>query len=336
MTTYVEIGGKIKDSFKRKIIIEKDKKEEAIKKYDFIDTYSTIYEYDNKDQDRANFIAPLYIDLDADDLIRDYEKLKRDLMLLTRKLKIMFNLSDDNLQIFFSGSKGFHVLVPHEVFGLEYGREINNIYKSIAIELKSYTITKSVDTRIYDYKRLFREPNSINSKTGLYKVQVNLDDLRNMTYEDIIEYASQPKEIRTPNKEFNDRSRKLLNSFIEEIKERQRRTINHKVAREMLTNKELLPCVKYILQNGAVKGGRNNTAMALASALYQRDLSDEQKILDIMKEWNETKLDEPLSDREIENTTRSAYRNVRDGRRYGCSAFIDLDICVKGCPIRKL
>ena len=336
MTTYVEIGGKIKDSFKRKIIIEKDKKEEAIKKYDFIDTYSTIYEYDNKDQDRANFIAPLYIDLDADDLIRDYEKLKRDLMLLTRKLKIMFNLSDDNLQIFFSGSKGFHVLVPHEIFGLEYGREINNIYKSIAIELKSYTITKSVDTRIYDYKRLFREPNSINSKTGLYKVQVNLDDLRNMTYEDIIEYASQPKEIRTPNKEFNDRSRKLLNSFIEEIKERQRRTINHKVAREMLTNKELLPCVKYILQNGAVKGGRNNTAMALASALYQRDLSDEQKILDIMKEWNETKLDEPLSDREIENTTRSAYRNVRDGRRYGCSAFIDLDICVKGCPIRKL
>ena len=336
MTTYVEIGGKIKDSFKRKIIIEKDKKEEAIKKYDFIDTYSTIYEYDNKDQDRANFIAPLYIDLDADDLIRDYEKLKRDLMLLTRKLKIMFNLSDDNLQIFFSGSKGFHVLVPHEIFGLEYGREINNIYKSIAIELKSYTITKSVDTRIYDYKRLFREPNSINSKTGLYKVQVNLDNLRNMTYEDIIEYASQPKEIRTPNKEFNDRSRKLLNSFIEEIKERQRRTINHKVAREMLTNKELLPCVKYILQNGAVKGGRNNTAMALASALYQRDLSDEQKILDIMKEWNETKLDEPLSDREIENTTRSAYRNVRDGRRYGCSAFIDLDICVKGCPIRKL
>lgn len=336
MTTYVEIGGKIKDSFRRKIIVEKDKKEEAIKQYDFIDTYSTIYEYDNKDQDRANYIAPLYIDLDADNLQEDYEKLKRDVMLLTRKLKIMFNLSDENLNIFFSGSKGFHIIVPHEIFGIEYGREINDSYKAVALELKSYTITKSVDTRIYDYKRLFREPNSINSKTGLYKVQLSLSDLREMSYEDLIEYATEPKELIATNKEFNQRSQTLFNNFIKEVKERQKRTINHKVAREMLANKELLPCVKYILQNGAVKGGRNNTAMALASALYQRDLSNEQKILDIMKEWNETKLDEPLSDREIENTTRSAYRNVRDGRRYGCSAFIDLDICVKGCPIRRL
>ena len=102
----------------------------------------------------------------------------------------------------------------------------------------------------------------------------------------------------------------------------------------MLANKELLPCVKYILLNGAVKGGRNNTAMALASALYQRDMNEE-RVLGIMKEWNNTKLEEPLSDREIENTTRSAYRNVRDGKRYGCGAFIDLGICIKGCPVRR-
>lgn len=51
----------------------------------------------------------------------------------------------------------------------------------------------------------------------------------------------------------------------------------------MIANKELLPCVKYILQNGAVKGGRNNTAMALASALYQRDMNEE-RVLEIMKE----------------------------------------------------
>lgn len=336
MTTYIEIGGKVNDVFRRNIIVEKSKKEEAIKRYNFLDTYSTIYEYDNKDQDRANFIAPLYIDLDADNLEEDYDKLKRDVMLLTRKLKIMFNLTDDNLQIFFSGSKGFHILVPYSVFGLEYGKEINNMYKSIALELKSYTITKSVDTRIYDNKRLFREPNSINSKTGLHKVQLTLDKLREMSYTDLLEYAKEEKPLLAVNGEYNEKARVAFDAFIAEVKERQRRTVNHRVAREMLANKELLPCVKYILQNGAVKGGRNNTAMALASALYQRDLSDEDKILDIMKQWNETKLDEPLSDREIENTTRSAYRNVRDGRRYGCSAFMDLDICVKGCPIRRI
>lgn len=334
MTAYIEIGGQINGVFRRNIIVEKDKKQEAIKKYDFKDTYSTVYEYDNKNQEKAKYIAPLYIDLDADHLEKDYEKLRRDVLLLVRKLKTMFSLNDNNIQIYFSGSKGFHITVPYNIFGFEYGKEINSHYKLLAAELKSYTITKSVDTRIYDNKRLFREPNSINSKTGFYKVQIELTDLRTMNYDDLIEYASAPKPLLLVDNKFNEKARQAFDEFIEQAKEKQKRSINHNVARTMLANKELLPCVKYILLNGAVKGGRNNTAMALASALYQRDMNEE-RVLGIMKEWNNTKLEEPLSDREIENTTRSAYRNVRDGKRYGCGAFIDLGICIKGCPVRR-
>lgn len=332
--SYVEIGGKVNGVFRRNIIVEKNKKQEAINRYNFEDTYSTVYEYDNEEQDKANYIAPLYIDLDADHLEKDYEKLRRDVLLLIRKLKTMFALNDNNIQVFFSGSKGFHIIIPYEVFGFEYSKDINNKYKLLATELKSYTITKSVDTRIYDNKRLFREPNSINSKTGYYKVQIDLSNLRIMSYNDLIEYASASKPLLLIDNKYNDKARQAFDDFIERAKEIQKRSINHNVARTMLANKELLPCVKYILANGAVKGGRNNTAMALASALYQRDMNEE-RVLSIMKEWNDTKLDEPLSDREIENTTRSAYRNVRDGKRYGCGAFIDLGICIKGCPVRK-
>lgn len=332
--SYIEIGGKVNGVFRRNIIVEKDKKQEAINRYNFEDTYSTVYEYDNKEQDKANYIAPLYIDLDAGHLEKDYEKLRRDVLLLIRKLKTMFSLNDNNIQVFFSGSKGFHIIIPYEVFGFEYSKDINNKYKLLATELKSYTITKSVDTRIYDNKRLFREPNSINSKTGYYKVQIDLANLRTMSYDDLIEYASTAKPLLLIDNKYNDKARQAFDEFIEKTKAIQKRSINHNVARTMLANKELLPCVKYILANGAVKGGRNNTAMALASALYQRDMNEE-RVLGIMKEWNDTKLEEPLSDREIENTTRSAYRNVRDGKRYGCGAFIDLGICVKGCPVRK-
>lgn len=334
MDSFIEIGGKINGTFKRNIIIKKEDKEEALKKYDFKDTYSTIYEYDDKDQNRANFKAPIYIDLDIDDLEKDFEKLKKDVLLLIRRLVIMFCLNQDNISLFFSGSKGFHIVIPHEVFGFEFTKDINSKYKSLALELKSYTITKSIDTRIYDNKRLFREPNTINSKTGLYKVQIDLANLRDLTYNDIIKHASSPKEIKEANKNFNKKARQAFDEFVERINEQQKRSINHGVARQMLANKELLPCVKYILANGAEKGGRNNTAMALASALYQRDM-DEKRVLDIMKEWNEAKLNEPLSEKEIETTTKSAYNNVKEGRRYGCGAFIDLGICVKGCPVRK-
>lgn len=334
---YVEIGGKANDKFIRKIIVPIESKKATINKYSFTDTYSTIYRYDNRNQDIANIIAPLYIDLDIDDLENNYPKLKRDMLLLARRIKTLFNLEDDNLQIFFSGSKGFHILIPYEVFGIRPCKDLNSKYKSIATELKSYTITKSIDTKIYDSKRLFREPNTINSKTGLYKVPLTLNDVKDFNYEELIEYAKSPK-VRDDieiNKTYKKKSEEAFNSLIEELEERQRRSINHHVARQMLENKEMLPCVKYVLQNGAVKGGRNNTAMALASALYQREPDNEEGIMDVMRIWNESKLDNPLPERELEATVQSAYRNVQAGKRYGCNAFIDLDICVKGCPVRK-
>lgn len=332
---YIEIGGKLKNGiFKRNIITEVSNKKNALELQDFTDTYSTIYTYDNKNQDLANIIAPLYIDLDINDLEKDYDKLRKDVLLLFRKLKTMFYLEENNIQIFFSGSKGYHIIIPHTVFGIEPCKDLNDKYKLIATELKSYTITKSIDTKIYDSKRLFREPNTINSKTGLYKVELNIDQVRDFTYEQLLERASQPRFIRQVNGDYNIKADEAFNRLINEIKERQKKTINHKVARQMMQNRELLPCVKYILQNGAQKGGRNNTAMALASALFQRN-ENKEYVEQIMDTWNRTKLDEPLPDKELETTVNSAFNNVRDGKRYGCGAFIDMGICVKGCPIRK-
>lgn len=331
---YVEIGGRVNGVFRRNIVVELDKKEEAIKKYEFTDTYSTIYRYDNCRQDGANIIAPIYIDLDINDLEKDFEKLKRDVLLITRRLITMFNLKEQDIKYYFSGSKGFHIIIPHEIFGISPIRDLNDKYKILAIELKSYTITKAVDTRIYDTKRLFREPNTINTKTNLYKVQMSLDQIRKITYNELLEYASSPKDLFDVEVEYNPKAEQAFNSLIEQVKERQKKSINHKIARQMLENKELLPCVKYILQNGAQKGGRNNTAMALASALFQRN-EDKEYVENIMDTWNRTKLDEPLPEKELEATVRSAFNNVRDGKRYGCGAFIDMGICVKGCPIRR-
>ena len=230
---YIELGGKDGDIFRRKIVIDVKDKEQVLKRQNFTDTYSTIYRYDNKNQDMANIIGPLYIDLDINDLQQDFEKLKRDVLLLCRRLKTMFHLTDDNLQIFFSGSKGFHILVPHTVFGIKPSKDLNDKYKLIALELKSYTITKSVDTRIYDSKRLFREPNTINSKTGLYKVQMSLEQIRDIKYEELLKYASTPKELKEVDNTYNVNADISFNSLIEEIKERQRKTVNHKVARQI-------------------------------------------------------------------------------------------------------
>jgi hypothetical protein len=305
-----------------------------IEDFNNTDVYATVYKYDIQDQDKANVIAPLYIDLDVDNIEENFDKLKRDLALVLRQLKVMLRLTDNEVEVYFSGSKGFHIMVSHKVLGLEPCKDLNEKYKLIAVKLKAYTILKCVDTRIYDKKRLFRIPNTINSKTGLYKVPINYNKVKDMSYEDIANYAKEKKPFIAKIYKTNQLAKEEFPKIIETIKEEERRTINHKMARQFMESKELLPCVKYILQNGVSKGGRNNITMALASSLLQVGNTHEE-CLDIVQSWNNKKNDPPLPQREIMTTVNSAVKNVEDGRKYGCSAFRDLGVCVKDCPVRK-
>lgn len=330
----VEIGGKKDGVFRRNIFTTTKEIKKYIQDFNEEDVYATVYKYDDKNQDTANVIAPLYIDLDVNDIEENFDKLKRDLALVLRQIKTLLKITDKELEIFFSGSKGFHIMVDSKVLGLTPSTDLNDLYKLIAIKLKTYTILKCVDTRIYDKKRLFRIPNTINSKTGLYKVPITYEKLKDMTYDDMKEYASSKKPNMPKIYKINHKAHEAFFETIEKIKEEEKRTINHKAAREIMERRELLPCVKYILQNGALKGGRNNLTMALASSLFQVGKTYEE-CLDIVVAWNDKKNEPPLPQREIQTTVNSAFRNVQDGRKYGCSAFRDLDVCVKGCPVKR-
>lgn len=331
----VELGGVVNNHFRRNILCDIKDIDSKIKELQFTDTYSTIYRYKTNEQNTSDIIAPFYIDLDIDNIEKDYSKLTRDLLLIYRQLKNKLYLNDRDIEIYFSGSKGFHIIVNEKILGVEPSRNLNDIYKLLALRLKSFTITKCIDTKIYDRKRLLRLPNTINHKTGLYKVPVSIEQVRSFDYNQMKEYASEAKYIKGIKIYMrNEKANEAFYKWVEEIKEEEKKTINHKVAKQFLEKKELLPCIKYILQNGACMGGRNNTANALASALLQLGKPYEE-VLDVMTTWNETKNDPPLPRREVEITTNSAFRNVDAGKRYGCSAIRMLGVCLKDCPIRK-
>ena len=63
----IEMGGQKNGFFTRNHFIDISQLNNNIKNYDG-DVYSTIYRYDSKDQNTANFIAPLYLDLDIDEI----------------------------------------------------------------------------------------------------------------------------------------------------------------------------------------------------------------------------------------------------------------------------
>ena len=328
----VEYGGVQNNTFRRNIFGEQND-ENIINSFES-DTYCTIYKYDNENIDSCNFIAPLYLDLDIDNIEEDYNKLIRDLKILIHKLVTEFHVEQNDIQIYFSGSKGFHLIISENIFGFEPGRTLNKDLKKVAVYLKAYTLTKCIDTKIYDYKRLFRINNTINSKTGLYKVRILYNDLINMSYDELIDYASKPKDIKSDDYLYNDKASESFTNLIEKLNKRDREKINIQVAKEYIRKKELLPCVKYILQNGSPNGQRNNSTIALANSLFQIGYNQDE-VVEIITTWNETKNEEPLPDREIRATIKSAYNNSKQNIYYGCSSFRELDVCVKGCPIYK-
>ena len=330
----IEMGGQKNGFFTRNHFIDISQLNNNIKNYDG-DVYSTIYRYDSKDQNTANFIAPLYLDLDIDDIEHNFNKIKQDLALVLRRLKTVFYLSDKDIELYFSGSKGFHVLVSHNIFGFEPSRDLHKQLKKVAVELKTYTVNKTIDTKIYDNKRLFRIPNTINHKTGLYKVAISYEKVKSMnSYEELKQYASKPKTSKPHIYKFNPKAREAFDALIEKIDAEEKAKINTKLAKEFIQKRELLPCVQYILKNGCAKGQRNNTTVALANSLFQIG-KDFDEVLEIITYWNMEKNEDPLDQAEIRTTVMSAYNNAKQNRFYGCTVFKDLDVCVKGCPIHK-
>jgi hypothetical protein len=155
-----------------------------------------------------------------------------------------------------------------------------------------------------------------------------------MTYEELIEYAKAPKKIIKNPVKYNPKANEAYYDLVNKIEERERKAINTAVAREYVKEKKLLPCVEYLLLNGAPVGQRNNSLVALASALFQIGESLES-VMETLEEWNNTKNDEPIGINELRATINSAYNNSRNNIYYGCGTFKDLGICVKGCPIHK-
>lgn len=329
----IEVGGVINNNFTRNKYCLKSELNKYLEQFTG-DKYMTIYSYETSDVNTCKFVAPFYLDFDIDNLECNYDKLIRDLKIIIYRLKSELHLNDKDIEIYFSGAKGFHILVDHRIFGFEPSRTLNKELKTLALYYKASTFTKCIDTGIYDFRRLFRVPNTINTKTGLYKVPISFKKLINMTYNELIEYASQPRKVIKKPIQYNQKAHDAFYELVNKLNEREKRTVNTNIAREYVQNRKLLPCVQYLLQNGADKGQRNNSTIALANALFQIGHTRDE-VVEILTEWNNVKNEDPLSDRELLTTINSAASSVNNGIRYGCAAFRELGICVKNCPINK-
>lgn len=97
----------------------------------------------------------------------------------------------DALRIYFSGAKGFHLEIPHTLFGgFEPSDQLHVWERSAALELMNGI---PFDSAVYDKLRLWRLPNTLNAKGQRYKVQLSLVEVRGLSMGEILVLAEAPR-----------------------------------------------------------------------------------------------------------------------------------------------
>jgi len=185
---FVEFGVNQNGYWKRNIYVKENEIEKLRKQYGNVDVYQSIWRYENhkEDEPTVKCVAPLYFDIDNPNLNVALED--------TRKLIDKLDYPENKVQIFFSGQKGFHVIV-------EEWTDNADALKKYAIMMKGTEI-KSIDTQIYDKRRLLRLSNSKHIKTGLYKIPLTIDEIRRLSTDEIREIAKKPRYTDGNNKSF--------------------------------------------------------------------------------------------------------------------------------------
>lgn len=349
-----ELGGKKGSFFTRKhyLVCDAsfyDKREAFIGECDHQDVYQCAYLYESKDIDSCRLISDPYLDFDAEDISSEkgWKQLVSEVKYVINYIETEMGISAEMLRIYFSGSKGFHVLIPHEAVGFEPYERLNEEFRLFALGIAWIHAGRSrarmkkefVDTKIYDRKRLFRIVNTINAKSGLYKVPITVDQLYNFSYEDMKVWASQPREegvYEPPG--YSLKAAQGYTDIVEAGQEyealRNGRRLNYQKKKIQLEEGErlkLLPCAQKLLEEGAVKGVRNHSCFALSSSLFQAGYTLEE-VYELIAEWNERN-EEQLAEAELDTTIASACSSYDSGMTVGCGKYRDLDLCVSTCKL---
>ena len=248
--------------------------------------FSTVQEFNSGTKEsQEEHECPFYLDIDNPDLGLS----QRD----ARKFVdyILSSFGDIPIRVWFSGSKGFHILIPQRCFGAIGHNKLTYHWRYLAEYFAKTLDLHTIDKGVYTIPRLWRIENTVNRKSGLYKISLSLYELAHLSIDEIKELATsqrtfidEPESNELPN---SDLSR--LYSQTKEQYERSKQIAVGEVLKPVELNKELPPCMSFIFQNGGILklGYRNRTNVVLAGYCKSVGLTivDAQNF---MEEWLKT------------------------------------------------
>jgi hypothetical protein len=153
------------------------------------DVFASLCRFREPDRKSPFLCDDCVFDLDHEDL----QVVRAEALKLIDLLWKRPDIHPHSIDLAFSGAKGFHVRIPGVVFGHPADPNLLWVWKYLAKRLVKEGVA-SLDTAIYQPARLFRWVNTINTKSGLYKIALDYKELRDYDIAFVLETARKPRE----------------------------------------------------------------------------------------------------------------------------------------------
>lgn len=210
----------------------------------------------------------LWFDIDREG---DIDSATNDARKIAGALAYSYDIDEDAILCFFSGSKGYHIGLPLSACGSpKPSVTFNKVCRTFADSVASQAGV-AIDTSIYDRVRAFRAPSSRHPKTGLFKRCLSVAALLRLQTSRIITLAESPEpfEIPLPLKPISAAVCEWEKAFL---------TVNHQlqasvVRREVRAPSLLNQLTLDFIRNGAAEGDRHRILFSAAANLAEFDCS---------------------------------------------------------------
>ena len=299
-----------------------------IKERNQYSAFSSAYRYTDTDVTKSTLYGDLYLDFDD---LTNFERVREDVIKTFSYFKIIYQIPESFIKIYYSGNKGIHLIIPADILGIEPIPILNGVFKHIALLIKTYSPNKTLDTQIYDNKRMFRIPNTINEKSKLYKIPLTVNELRTLTENEIKHLAKSPR-YNFQYQQMHTVNNVARQQFQKDIKEYYQLDKESKKDRRFQSKYNFTPpCIQYILENGAIEGQRNIT-IACLTGFYKNSGKSLNETITTIQDWNSNNA-KPTGDYELKKTVKSIFMGEKN---YGCSTLKTISVCDESrCPLSK-
>ena len=166
------------------------------------EAYCSFFQYDNqwanslmKTKTTAGIKGKVWsqvlpLDIDSSDITKAHDQLGKFISWWTGPAEG----DPRDLRYYFSGNKGFHVMIPAACFGGFHPNDNLPDFMKSTVEhiVRDAGLDEAViDRKIYERNRIFRWPNSVNEKAGYKKSPIHYDKIPTWTIKDAVKAGSQ-------------------------------------------------------------------------------------------------------------------------------------------------